>query len=451
MAVVQDARADMPRRKLRDPGRPGTEVGSDGDPAISSRIPRMPDEARPWRLLRRNPGTIALVLAVFALALLARGAVFGVPHKEGDEVLYRALVEQLREGHGYTLQGHPVLDSGFFSREIYDEPIFPQHPPGGVLLFLACDALAPGRGGSVAQLVGFALFFAGTLVLWFAIEADPHPLGLTLTALACALSPLSVHVGMREWLDGPLLGFTTLGAAIYLLGVRRERGALAIAGALLLAGSMWIKLTAAVVFPWLIALSFSLVGPEGRRRAGRAALVLGGLALASFLPWALWQSAHGMPFGIARHASPDLIQQNRYIRFVNEVRSPLLYLLATPRVLWTLAPSAALLWIRRDDPRMRWRWLGLGLWIAGTLLVYTGIGALGYSKLLRYVVVVTPAAIVLFATLLQHVWRDPERSAAALAWASLGIAGLVLEMVHGAMLLSDPRHLIVPLLGGSRF
>jgi hypothetical protein len=441
----------MARRKIRIPRCEVTVVGGDGDPAISSSIPRMPDEARPWRLLRRNPGTGALVLAILVLALFARGAVFDVPHNEGDEVLYRALVEQLREGRGYTLQGHRVLDASFFSREIYDKPIFPQHPPGGALLFLACDHFAPGRGGGLAQLVGFALFFLGTLALWFAIETDVHPLGLTLTALACALSPISVHVGMREWLDGPLLGFTTLGSAVYLLGVRWKRGSLAIAGAFLLAGSMWIKLTAAVVFPWLIALSFALVGPEDRRQAWRAALVLGGLALASFLPWAVWQSANGMPFGIARQASPDLIGQNRYIHFVNEVRSPLLYLLATPRVLWTLVPSAALLWLRRNDPRMRGRWLALALWIVGTLVVYTGIGALGYSKLLRYVVVVTPAAIVLWASLLQHVWQGAERSAASLGWAAVGIAGLVLEMVHGAMLLSDARHLIVPLLGGSRW
>jgi 4-amino-4-deoxy-L-arabinose transferase-like glycosyltransferase len=409
----------------------------------------MPDQARHSRTLRRHPGTIALVLVVFALALWARAAVLSAPHREGDEVLYRALVEQLREGRGYTLQGHRVLDAGFFSREIYDRPIFPQHPPGGALLFLACDRLAPGRGGSVAQLVGFASFFLGTLALWFAVEASPHPLGLALTALACALSPISVHVGMREWLDGPLLGFTTLGAAVYLLGVRRQRAGLAIAGAVLLAASMWIKLTAAVVFPWLIALSFALVGPEGRRRAGRAALALGGLALASVLPWVVWQSVHGMQFGIARQPSADLLRQNRYIHFVSEVRSPLLYLLATPRVLFTLVPSAALLWIRRGDPLMRWRWLALALWVVGTLIVYTGIGALGYSKLLRYAVLVTPAAIVLFASLVQHVWLSPERNAVGVFWCAVGIAALVLEMLHGAALLSDRRDLIVPLLGWS--
>jgi 4-amino-4-deoxy-L-arabinose transferase-like glycosyltransferase len=393
-----------------------------------------------------------LVGIVLSAGILARGVVFEGSHREGDEVLYRALMQQMRAGKGYTLRGHPVLSTGWFSREVYDKPVFPQHPPGGILLFLACDQLTPGSGASTAQILSFSLFCAGILLMGRALERGGRPTGAIFMAIASAFSPIAAHVAVKQWLDAPLLGFATLGSGFYLLGVRRRRWSLVLAGGAFLCYACWIKLTAIGMFPWLLILSVVMENDDRARFAWRSMAVLVLSALAAVLPWQLWLSAHGMGIGAAARPGLELLQTNRYVRFITLERSPLVYLTLTPLVLWTLWPSALLLALhgrRRTASRVQ---LGLAAWVAGTLLTYVCLGAIGYSKLLRYAILVTPGAILLFSSLAgdllkRHVpvSRTGWRFAAGLVFVGLGLE--IVQGIHLTLQRSDALIVsIAPLL-----
>src|SRR5512143_2855527 len=95
---------------------------------------------------------------VLAIALVARAGIFAQPHLEGDERIYAALLEQVRAGRGYTLQGHPILAQDWMIAEQYDTPLF-YHPPGGLAWFALFVVPLGEPGWDVAQLAAFAVFF----------------------------------------------------------------------------------------------------------------------------------------------------------------------------------------------------------------------------------------------------------------------------------------------------
>jgi len=389
------------------------------------------------------------VLAVLAGSLVAHSIVLQRPHQEGDEVIYRALMDQVRSGAGYTLRGHPLLERSVIDPEVYDKPVFPQHPPGGVMLFLACDLLTPGKGASTAQIFAYGLFFVGALLLWFAIEPDPAPLGTSIVAVAAAFSPIASHVVTRQWLDGPLLGFTTLGAGVLLLGVRSRRWFVMLLGGVLLAWAAWTKLTAIAAFPWIAVLVVAIAGRDGRRFGIRATAVLAGAAIVAIGLWEGWMVSHGMSLGGSLRPSSALLESSRYLRTVTVNRSPFIYFTFTPLVVTTFIPSAIMLWILRSEKPMRGRWLGLALWIVGTLFTYSILGALGYSKLLRYAVLLSPAAVVLFASLAQRLAVGAPSVSAGARWTAIviAVAGLALEIAQGGWLtFHEGPDVIVPLV-----
>lgn len=395
-------------------------------------------------MARARRRTTLFVLFIFGsaiIAILARGVVFERSHDEGDEVLYRALMEQMHHGRGYTLHGNAVLASSRFSRDIYDKPVFPQHPPGGVLLFLASDLATPGYGASTAQVLSFALFFAGMLLMWRAVAVERDWLGECIVAVACIVPPIAAHVTTRQWFDGPLLGFATLASGLYLLGIRRRRWIWVTVGAVLFYWSAWTKLTALGILPWLVLLSAVIDEDDGHRFARRGALLLVAASLAAFIPWELWLISHGMAMGAASRPSIDLLAHNRYVRFVTLERSPLVYFTATPFVIWTIIPSFLMTWQQRAKDRPTRIHLALWIWILGTLLTYSVLGAAGYSKLLRYAILVTPATILLFASLTRGLLaRLPTMSAAnRFLWLGLASGGLGMEMVQGVYLTVQTR------------
>jgi hypothetical protein len=117
-----------------------------------------------------------------------------------------------------------------------------------------------------------------------------------------------------------------------------------------------------------------------------------------------------------------------------------------PQALPTLLPGLLLLVGLRSDPRVRAVGLALVGWIALGVLPHVALGYLGYSKLLRYVVLVTPAAILLFAlTSAEALGRARKGGPGRRILLTLAAVGLLLEVSLGVqyVLLYPRRALIV--------
>jgi 4-amino-4-deoxy-L-arabinose transferase-like glycosyltransferase len=166
----------------------------------------------------------------------------------------------------------------------------------------------------------------------------------------------------------------------------------------MLGGSCLTRLNAVLVVPGIVALA-AAVGPRDPSRRLLLPTIIALLVLAACVgPW-LWVqwSQYGTPFpSWAGRPAPQLVATNPFVRFVTVARGPWSYFRLLPQAVSTLVPALLLLGRLRSDRRMRSTGLALTLWIAVILLTHVGLGYLGYSKLLRYVILVTPATILLF-------------------------------------------------------
>jgi hypothetical protein len=68
-----------------------------------------------------------------------------------------------------------------------------------------------------------------------------------------------------------------------------------------------------------------------------------------------------------------------------------------PQVIWTFIPSCVLWWHARRIRDVGRVGAGLMIWIAAVVAAHMILGMMGYSKIVRYIVLVTPATCVLFA------------------------------------------------------
>jgi len=395
-----------------------------------------------------------------------------LPYLEIDERIYIALVEQLDAGRGYTLQGHPIMDEPWIDRAQYDHPLF-YHPPGGIALFWLAHGLAGDEGFALVQVASFAVFFGSLMLLGWAVltegpaaaaagratELGAGGLSAALGSLAvlAACTPIMAHVAGRLWLDGPLLAFSTAGAAVFLLSTRARSTALACVAGVLLGYASLIKVTALLVLPGVAALAWAIAPrPEYRELLRRGMLMLA-IAAAVQLPWELWQWAVvGSPFpGWAGRPSESLVQSNPYVHYVTVVRSPWTYTVLLPRVIWTLVPALVLLAALRRNTGIARRGAALLLWIVVVVGAHVALGATGYAKLLRLVILVTPATAVLFALTVggaagQLSRGQPGRRLAWIALLLLALTGLGGEVAQGlktSLLDNRGSDLIVPLTG----
>jgi len=154
--------------------------------------------------------------------------------------------------------------------------------------------------------------------------------------------------------------------------------------------------------------------------------------------------------------APEMVANNPYVRYVTLGLPPWIYVTLLPRVVWTLVPSLAGLAAPGLDARSRRIALALLGWIAVVLVTVVALGAIGYSKLLRYAVLVTPATVLLFALVAGRAWTAradaslaPGRRRLATALVALAAAGLALEVAQGihTPLLDWRSDRIGPLLG----
>ena len=259
---------------------------------------------------------------------------------EGDELIYSALVEQLEDGNGYTLQGTPLVAYGAVDREQYDRKLF-FHPPGGIALFWLSNHFIGPKGIGVVQVFSYALFFWSMILL-------ASLLGLTGSSIAVvgalsAFNPIMAYVATNYWLDGPLLAFSTFSAALFIRSVVRKSLVSASVAGVVLGYASLIKITAVLVIPGILVMAWFLLEPPRQGAFIRFAACLVVPAFIVQLPWEVWQWIEfGTPFpGWAGKPSKTLVESNRYVHFLTIVRSPLIYL--TPAAdIWTIAPAIAL-------------------------------------------------------------------------------------------------------------
>ncbi len=367
-----------------------------------------------------------------------------------------ALVEQIEAGHGYTLQGHPVLKEQKLVEEQYGRELF-FHPPGGVALFWLGHQVAGERGYPLVQVASYALFFWSVMWLGTLVLRPFSALAGVVLALLAAVTPIMAFVAGRFWLDGPLLAFSTLAAAVFVRAALAERlGLVALAGAIL-GYALLIKLTAALIVPGAVALVWAL-RPRGaaRRPLVTAVLVFVGVAFLVQLPWEIWQwHVVGSPFPVwAGRPAARLVQTNPFVYYLTVVRTPWTYLELLPQVTWTLVPALLLLVAARRIGNVGRAGIALLVWVAGVVVPHMILGAMGYSKFLRYVVLVTPGTVLLFASAFSGVVElargRRKLTMGIVLLLTLGLAGFGLEVVQGlrTSLYDNARlDLIRPLFG----
>lgn len=406
----------------------------------------------------------AVALLWFALGLLCRLVIFApAPHLEGDEIVYQVLVGQLDAGHGYTLVGTPLLDvpsatgvGRSYPADQYGRALF-FHPPGGIALVWLLHRIVGAGAFPLAQVLSYALFFWSLLALARSLFPPLAGVRLHLVAALAAFTPLMTHVTSRYWLDGPMLAVTTLAAALFVRAVRWQDMRGSVVAALVLGYASWIKAAALVAAPGMLLLAWAVAAPERRRGFVRLGFVFVAVTALVQLPWEIWQwLAVGSPFPAwAGRPSPEMVADNPYVRYVTLGLSPWIYLTLLPRVIWTLVPSLAGLAVPGLDARARRLALALVVWIVVVVGTVTGLGAAGYSKLMRYAILVTPATVLLFALVAGQAWAvrtdatfSPRARRLAAALVVLAAAGLLLEIAQGihAPLLDPGSDRIVPVL-----
>jgi 4-amino-4-deoxy-L-arabinose transferase-like glycosyltransferase len=366
------------------------------------------------------PTIVALV--VFILALGIRVGILFEDHTEGDELLYTALVQQLEDGNGYTLEGHPILNQPWVSREQYDRPLF-HHPPGGIALFWALHHLFGRHGLGLAQLVSFSVFYWSMLALARRVlEQWGTVVSIAVAGLA-GFTPIVAHVHTHYWLDGPQVAFATAGAALYLAAVRRGGWSWAIAAGAMLAWACATKMNAVLVLPAVVALGWSVDPQAFAQRLVRPTAVCVGFVTATLAAWAWVQwSSFGEVFpSWAGKPAADLVEMNPFVRFVTTVRGPWAYLRLLPQAMATLVPALLAFPLMWGDRRSRRIAVVLSAWIGAIVLVHVALGYVGYSKLLRYVILVVPAVILLFALAVETALRRLRLPGGRRSWAAAAL------------------------------
>ena len=230
----------------------------------------------------------------------------------------------------------------------------------------------------------------------------------------------------------------------------------AVAAGFVLGLASLIKITAFLVMPGFALLALVLLErPKLKLFIGLSACLFA-TALLVQLPWEIWQwMVFGTPFpGWAGKPSQALIESNQYVRYLTVVRSPWIYLTLLPKVMWAIVPALVFYILTFKDPKARGVGAAFILWIATVLVFHVVLGARGYSKVLRYVILAAPPAILLFSMTVPLIltrFREGVGNARRMYGALLIVAVLAVLLEAAAGVKSTALYaidLIFPLFGG---
>jgi len=236
-----------------------------------------------------------------------------------------------------------------------------------------------------------------------------------------------VHVSIHRWLDGPQVAAAAVAAWLLVRAAKIGTPSAAILAGLGWGATCLVKLNAVLALPGAAALAWVAAEDGEPRRKLRALLVTAGVAGAAVLPWLIAEhTTFGTIFPVwAGKPAARLVAENPFVRHVTLVRTPWAYFRLLPQTEFTLVPSLAILAIARPAGRAGRVAAALVLWAGLIVGANVALGAIGYSKLLRYVVLIEPATVLLPMLALRSArsWRDDgRRAAASIATAALVVA-----------------------------
>jgi 4-amino-4-deoxy-L-arabinose transferase-like glycosyltransferase len=397
-----------------------------------------------------------IVFILFLLGLAFRTVVFNEPHNEGDERIYKTLVNNLNIDASYSLKQSYLVNKGLIDEEQYSRSIF-FHPPGGIGLFWLFHKIFGYVGYPCLQVFSYCIFFWSMILLAYLIGLTSSNTGLIVTAALSAFSPIMAHVTTHFWLDGPLLAFTTLAIAVFIWAVIHNKVIHACISGIILGYATLIKMTAVLAVPGALLLTWYVMQPSDRNRFLRFTLYFLIPAFLFHLPWEvfMWIKTGSPLPGWAGKPSETLVQNNKYVYYLTVTRSPLMYLTFIPRILWTFVPGIILFFSAWSNVKIRWKGLSLLVWILLVLSFHIILGFSGYSIVMRYVILITPPSIILFSLFMTDAvsklkfknWL-PKGNAIIIILVLLSAAAFLLEITQGMMCsVLYKKDLIIPLFG----
>jgi hypothetical protein len=386
-------------------------------------------------------------LAIFLIALATRATIFQYGIDEGDELIYKALVEQLFHGHGYTLHGHPLIANDWIAKTQYDAPMF-YHPPLAIYFFYGVAKAVGMRlwGLQLAQILSFALFYSCGLYLTQAYVPKLSASAKVLVAAVLAFLPIYAHANMKVWIDNPRVAFFTLHWALVTAAFQKKAWWLYGAAALTALLATLCKIDGLLALPFAYAMAYTLVPKAGK---GRALFFLSALLAANFAAAGLWlYVSEALKYGSGR-PSAELLALNPFIRLVTVEMSSWQFLVDYFKEEATILPSFFMLLFcqlgKQKEKKAKQRLFTIGprlilaLWIMSHCAVYAILGCFGFSKVLRYIVMTTPAEALLFALALSdgaQIFQERKRWNQKRRWifyslSALMAAAVVMEITQG--------------------
>ena len=366
--------------------------------------------------MKKRIPSLAFVFAIFLIGLFVRLAhtQFFLDY---DEMIYRALVEQLRAGHGYTLKGHVLLSNVYTDQSMYNAPYF-YHPPFAIYFFSFVSLFFHelNFGLSVAQFLCFAIFYFFTLASLHRLQLLTSPLKTALISMVIAFSPVFAQTNTKVWIDNPRLAFLAVHFFLTILAAQKKSGklyALSIFSALAVILCKVDALLALLFVQWI---GYALSTDLRRTKMIWSSLVLGVSALAA-TAWMIGTGA--LEYGSGK-PSAQLLQSSNFVAFVTLDLSPNILFLHYVQVFATLLPSIAILWMQGWKPKLKNIETICMLWILAFWIFYTLLAMSGFSKLLRYEILSTPAAILLFSFALSRISRW-QRALAIILFCAWGL------------------------------
>lgn len=361
-------------------------------------------------ILRYLPVIIFLVLGI-----CVRLGIFAHSHNDGDERIYQALIEQIDSGAGYTLQGHHILKSGAIEAYHYDTPLF-FHPPGGIMFFYLFHKLFGLYGLGIAQIFCFLIFYAGMILLVNEAFKSCDNICLFLVSLLSSFTPIVAHINTKFYIDNPKIAFITLGCALLVRGFSKNKYWIKIIASILLGYSCFIKIDACLIYPVIFILIWLLFSKKSKRNEFLKSITMvsffGVLFITLWLFWNYYEAGSFFPIGAPGKPGLELLRNDAFIFYVTRVRPPFFYFGSLITVMPTTLVTFVLLIIiiRYSGINAAKLEITGGLCVLLIILFYVCLGFLGYSKLLRYIVIVTPISILLFVDVVHKVFFSVESS-----------------------------------------
>lgn len=353
------------------------------------------------------------VIALLLLGICIRLGIFVHPHNEGDEIIYQALIEQIDSGAGYTLQGHHILESLLSDYPNYDSPLF-FHPPGGIILFYVFYKLFGLGGLCIAQIFCFLIFYTGMILLAKEIFKPCDGICLFLVGLLSSFTPIIAHINTKIWIDNPKIAFITLGCALLVRGFSKNIYWMKIIASALIGYSCFVKIDACLIYPVIFIVTWFLFFEKSKRiEFIKSMITVSSFGIFFITVWLLWnyyETKNLFSIGAPGKPGIELLQNNAFVYYVTMIRSPLSYfgnlitVMPTTLVIFILSISIAKhSGIKAVKPE-----IAGGLCVLFVVLTYVCLGFLGYSRLLRYIVIVTPVLILLFVDVVHKMFFSEE-------------------------------------------